>query len=77
MTGRVKTVVAERGFGFVNSDEDHKDYFFHANGLGNCDWAEICDRWEAREKILVDFELVESGRSDGKLRCANTNIREV
>ena len=31
-TGRIKKVVADRGFGFITAD-DGKDYFFHRNGL--------------------------------------------
>jgi CspA family cold shock protein len=33
-TGTIKNVVANRGFGFIRSDDD-KDYFFHMSALPN------------------------------------------
>lgn len=33
LRGRVKTVIRERGYGFITAD-DGSDYFFHANTLG-------------------------------------------
>jgi len=32
MTGKV-TIITERGFGFVRSDEDDRSYFFHRSGF--------------------------------------------
>jgi len=29
MTGQIRSKIADKGFGFIKSDEDGKDYFFH------------------------------------------------
>lgn len=48
MTGTIKHVVRERGFGFVQGD-DGKEYFFHRSGvLGSFD--------ELEEGSAVTFE---------------------
>ena len=54
MTGTIKKVVAERGFGFITSS-DEKDYFFHRNSLeSSLDF----DRLNGGEK--VEFEVEDS-----------------
>ena len=36
MSGTIKKLVAERGFGFITA-EDGKDYFFHRSGAADFD----------------------------------------
>jgi len=53
-TGTIKKVVADRGFGFIQAD-DEKEYFFHRNSLqSSLDF----DRLVGGEK--VEFEVEQS-----------------
>ena len=53
-TGTIKKVVADRGFGFIQAD-DEKEYFFHRNSLqSSLDF----DRLVGGEK--VEFEIEQS-----------------
>jgi len=36
LTGRVKRVVNERGFGFIVLDDSSVEYFFHFSGCKGC-----------------------------------------
>ncbi len=40
MTGTIKRLVADRGFGFINA-EDGKEYFFHRSSIENGRWSEL------------------------------------
>ena len=52
-TGTVKKVVSERGFGFITSDDDGKDYFFHRSVLtASFDF----DRMVGGEKVRFEIE---------------------
>jgi CspA family cold shock protein len=51
MTGTVKKVVAERGFGFITG-ADGRDYFFHRSGL-----LPSLDFDQLRGGELVAFEI--------------------
>lgn len=51
-TGKIKKVVADRGFGFITAD-DGKDYFFHRNGMGaNLDF----ERLVGGESVVFNVE---------------------
>ena len=64
-TGRIKKVVADRGFGFITA-EDGKDYFFHRNGLQlSLDF----DRLQGGEQ--VEFEVQQSPKGPRAV-----NVRE-
>ena len=54
VTGTIKKVIAERGFGFITTD-DAKDYFFHRDAL---DTSLDFDRLVGGEK--VEFEIEQS-----------------
>jgi cold shock protein len=53
-TGRVKVFNAERNFGFVTTDEDAEDIFFHADALAG----------EAAAGDVVEFEVSENENGD-------------
>ena len=55
-TGTVKKVIADRGFGFITSD-DAKDYFFHRDAL---DSSLNFDQLNGGEK--VEFQIEQSPR---------------
>ncbi len=51
-SGTVKKVIAERGFGFITSD-DGKEYFFHRGGL---DASVDFDRLVGGERVAFEIE---------------------
>ena len=57
MTGTVKKVIADRGFGFITGD-DGKDYFFHRDGLERT--LEF-ERLAGGEKVTFDIEPSQRG----------------
>ncbi len=57
MTGTVKKVIADRGFGFITGD-DGKDYFFHRDGL---DRTLEFERLAGGEKVAFDIEPSQRG----------------
>ena len=65
-TGTIKKVVADRGFGFITSD-DSKDYFFHRNAL---DSSLDFDRLNSGEKVEFDIEQSPKGPRASRVRAA-------
>ena len=63
-TGRVKKVVADRGFGFITA-EDGKDYFFHRYGVqASLDF----DRLTGGEEVEFDVEQSPKGPRANNVR---------
>ncbi len=56
-TGTVKRVIADRGFGFIDA-EDEKEYFFHRGAL---DSSLDFDRLVGGEKVEFDVEQSPKG----------------
>lgn len=54
MKGKVKFFNEMKGFGFIKSDEDEKEYFVHITGIEN--------QKELNEGDEVSFEVVEDQR---------------
>ena len=52
--GTVATKVADKGFGFIKSEGQAKDLFFHSNELQNISFDEL------QEGDTVSFEIGES-----------------
>lgn len=57
MTGTIKKVVADRGFGFITSSDD-KDYFFHRSSL---DSSLDFDQLNGGEKVEFEIEQSDKG----------------
>jgi CspA family cold shock protein len=56
-TGRIKKIVADRGFGFISAD-DAKEYFFHRDGLASSlDFARLV----GGERVVFDIEASPRG----------------
>lgn len=65
-TGRIKKVVADRGFGFITA-EDGKDYFFHRYGVqASLDF----DRLTGGEEVEFDVEQSPKGPRANNVRAA-------
>jgi len=65
MTGKIKTIVSDRGFGFITG-EDTVDYFFHDSSLVDVQLDEL-DRGDS-----VSFDVAPPG-SKGP-RAANVTL---
>ena len=57
MTGTVKKIVAERGFGFITA-EDGQEYFFHRSGL---DSSLSFETLAADERVSFEVERSDKG----------------
>ena len=66
LTGSVKKVVFERGFGFIVAD-DGQEYFFHRSGL---DSSLDFDRLGAGERVSFDVERSDKGPRARQVRAA-------
>ena len=67
MSGTIKKLVAERGFGFITA-EDGKEYFFHRSGL---DASLDFDRLGGGEKVEFEIESSPKGPRAAKVRAAD------
>jgi CspA family cold shock protein len=65
-TGTIKKVVAERGFGFIAS-EDSTEYFFHRGGL---DPSLDFDRLVGGERVQFEVETSPKGPRATQVRPA-------
>ena len=54
MKGYVARIMTAKGFGFIRSPENRKDYFFHRSDLIG-DWDDMVVRHESGIKIYVEF----------------------
>jgi CspA family cold shock protein len=54
MNGKIKRLLADKGFGFIAVDGQEKDLFFHANELKGVSFPEL------KEGDEVTFEVGES-----------------
>jgi CspA family cold shock protein len=54
MTGTIKKLIAEKGFGFITAEGLQKDLFFHSNSLVGVTFDEL------KEGDTVSFETEES-----------------
>ena len=65
-TGTIKKIVAERGFGFIGT-EDAKEYFFHRNSL---DPSLDFDRLVGGERVTFEIEASPKGPRAERVRAA-------
>jgi CspA family cold shock protein len=66
MTGTVKKVVGERGFGFIAA-EDGQEYFFHRSGM---DSSLTFEQLGAGERVSFDVERSDKGPRAAHVRAA-------
>jgi len=57
MKGTIKTIVAEKNFGFITPETGEKDVFFHATGLKNVEFGAL----KAGDVVTFDVEESEKG----------------
>jgi CspA family cold shock protein len=66
VTGTVKKVVADRGFGFISA-EDGQEYFFHRSGV---DSSLNFDTLAADERVSFEVERSDKGPRAAQVRAA-------
>ena len=66
MTGTVKKVVTERGFGFIAA-EDGEEYFFHRTGM---DSSLTFENVSIGERVSFDVERSDKGPRAAHVRAA-------
>ena len=66
MTGTVKKIVAERGFGFITA-EDGQEYFFHRSGL---DSSLNFESLAGDERVSFEIERSDKGPRARQVRAA-------
>jgi CspA family cold shock protein len=67
-TGRIKKVVADRGYGFITGD-DGTDYFFHRDSLSG---TFVFDRLAGGERVEFDTQSGPRGPRAVRVRPAET-----
>ena len=53
MTGKIKKIVADRGFGFISREGGEKDLFFHRDSVKGTTFEEL------KEGDMVSFDVVQ------------------
>jgi len=56
MEGIIKTIVRDKGFGFITVDGEEKDLFFHRNELKDVSFEEL------KEEDRVSFDKADSDK---------------
>lgn len=58
MSGTIKTLIADKNFGFITPDDGSKDIFFHASALGGgLQFSEL----QKGDKVSFDVEDSDKG----------------
>jgi CspA family cold shock protein len=57
MKGTIKTILAEKNFGFITPEEGAKDIFFHATSLNGVDFSQL----KSGDMVVFDVEDSEKG----------------
>ncbi|HLD31630.1 MAG TPA: cold shock domain-containing protein [Patescibacteria group bacterium] len=57
MKGTIKTIVADKNFGFITPEGGDKDIFFHATSLNGVEFSQL----KAGDAVSFDVEDTEKG----------------
>lgn len=57
MTGTIKTLIADKHFGFITPEGDSKDIFFHESALNGVNFTDL----KAGDAVSFDVEESEKG----------------
>ncbi len=63
MTGKIKKLVSDKGFGFIAAEGLAKDLFFHSNSLSGVAFADL------REGDTVSFDTQDTPKGKGSCCC--------
>ena len=67
-TGRIKTLMKDRGFGFIQVDGANEEVFFHSSSLSNGGFDDL------REGQRVGFEIEPDPRNPRRSRAGNVRL---
>ncbi|MBI4992767.1 MAG: cold shock domain-containing protein [Candidatus Magasanikbacteria bacterium] len=65
MKGVIKTVIAEKNFGFITPEDGSKDIFFHATSLSGVEFSQL------KQGDAVNFDVEQSEKGP---RAANVTL---
>lgn len=57
MKGTIKSLIAEKSFGFITPEDGSKDVFFHATGLKGVEFGQL----KSGDAVTFDVEQSEKG----------------
>jgi CspA family cold shock protein len=64
MTGRIKKIVSDKGFGFITGD-NKKDYFFHRSDLDG----EVFEHLNPKQKVSFEEYMKDGKDRARKVSC--------
>ena len=64
MKGTIKTIIAEKNFGFITPEDGSKDVFFHATGLQGVEFSQL------KQGDVVSFEVEQSDKGPRAINVA-------
>ncbi len=64
MTGTIKTLIADKNFGFITPEDGSKDLFFHATSLNGIDFTAL------KQGDAVTFEVEQSEKGPRAVNVA-------
>lgn len=64
MKGTIKTIIADKNFGFITPEDGSKDVFFHATGLQGIEFAQL------KSGDVVTFEVEQSDKGPRAVNVA-------
>lgn len=70
MTGQVKRVIAQKGYGFILG-QDQREYFFHADDLINTEFSLIVHEVEHSRPVHVTYKPTASEKG---MRASNITL---
>ena len=65
MKGTIKRIISDRNFGFIQTDDEDKDIFFHSSGVT----VEFVD-WREGDTVEFDVEDTDRGQQAVNLKPA-------
>ena len=68
-TGKIKTLMRDRGFGFIQVEGGSQDVFFHTSSLPDGTYDSL------NEGDTVEFDLEVDPRNPGRKRAANVKVQ--
>ena len=70
--GKIKSLVADRGFGFIEGTDGHADCFFHLSVLQGVAFEALAEGIVKRDTPLCSVRYIHSPGADPRLRASST-----
>ena len=69
MTGTIKTLVTDKGFGFITAEGQEKDIFFHSNSLVDVQFGDL----KQGDAVTFETEMSPKGMNATNVKLAATD----